>query len=75
MTALRFLADPLSKAPLRYDATAAELVCDEAGIAYPVIDGVPCLLPSAGRRLPSPEVQSVTGGPQAPPERAAPWSE
>ncbi|WP_077228719.1 Trm112 family protein [Sphingomonas hengshuiensis] len=48
---LEKLVCPVTRTPLRYDAPADELVSDEAGIAYPVRDGVPVLLVEAGRRV------------------------
>ncbi|TGX53337.1 Trm112 family protein [Sphingomonas gei] len=48
---LERLVCPVTRTPLRYDETAAELVSDEAGLAYPVRDGVPVLLVEAGRQL------------------------
>ncbi|XP_014799715.1 PREDICTED: protein preY, mitochondrial isoform X1 [Calidris pugnax] len=46
---LRFLVCPLSKRPLRYDEATNELVNEELGIAYPVIDGIPNMIPEAAR--------------------------
>jgi uncharacterized protein YbaR (Trm112 family) len=50
------LVCPLTRTRLRWDAETQELVSDEAGIAYPVRDGVPVLLVEEGRspRRPSP---------------------
>ena len=48
---LERLVCPATRTPLRYDAEAAELVSDQAGIAYPVRDGVPVLLIEEARRL------------------------
>ena len=48
---LAILVCPLTRTPLRWDAAAQELVSDEAGIAYPVRDGVPVLLIEEARRL------------------------
>jgi hypothetical protein len=45
------LVCPATRTPLRYDAAAEELVSDEAGLAYPVRDGVPVLLVEEARRL------------------------
>ena len=45
------LVCPATRTPLRYDETAQELVSDQAGLAYPVRDGVPVLLVEAARRL------------------------
>jgi len=51
---LAILVCPLTRMPLRYDAGAAELVNDAAGLAYPIRDGVPILLAEASRELPEP---------------------
>ncbi|CAM6041992.1 unnamed protein product [Sphagnum compactum] len=46
---LQYLACPLSKDPLRYCEKSQELVNDSLGVAYPIIDGIACLVPSRGR--------------------------
>ena len=48
---LAILVCPLTRTPLRWDAEAQELVSDEAGLAYPVRNGVPVLLVEEARRL------------------------
>lgn len=40
---------PLSKKPLRYEASTNELINEELGIAYPIIDGIPNMIPQAAR--------------------------
>jgi len=45
------LVCPVTKAPLRYDRDAQELVCQASRLAYPVRDGIPVLLESAARKL------------------------
>lgn len=50
---LEILACPRSKAPLRLDEEAGELVCDESGLAYPIRDGIPVLLEEEARRIDS----------------------
>jgi uncharacterized protein YbaR (Trm112 family) len=45
------LVCPLTRAPLRYDAHAQELVCDAAGLAYPIRDGVAVMLVEEARPL------------------------
>ncbi|NXD12843.1 PREY protein, partial [Nothocercus nigrocapillus] len=51
---LPLLVCPLSKRPLRYEAATQELVNEELGIAYPVVDGIPTMLPEAARKIPAP---------------------
>ncbi|XP_064004673.1 protein preY, mitochondrial [Pogoniulus pusillus] len=46
---LRFLVCPLSKRPLRYEEATNELINEELGIAYPIIDGIPNMIPDAAR--------------------------
>jgi uncharacterized protein YbaR (Trm112 family) len=48
---LAVLVCPATRTPLRFDAQRGELVSDEAGLAYPVRDGVPVLLIEAARRF------------------------
>lgn len=48
---LELLVCPVSKAPLRYDAAKAELISDDAALAFPIRDGVPVMIPSEARRL------------------------
>ena len=45
------LVCPATRTPLRYDEAAQELVSDEAGLAYPIRDGVPVLLVEEARRI------------------------
>lgn len=45
------LVCPITRTKLRWDEAAGELVSDEAGLAYPVRDGVPVLLAEEARRL------------------------
>ena len=48
---LEILVCPLTKGPLEYDRTAGELVSRKAGLAYPIRDGIPIMLPDEARRL------------------------
>ena len=48
---LEILVCPLTKATLRYDREAAELISDKAGLAYPIRDGIPIMLPDEARKL------------------------
>ena len=48
---LEILVCPLTKGPLRYDRARGELVSERAGLAYPVRDGIPIMLPDEARKL------------------------
>ncbi|KAJ8340210.1 hypothetical protein SKAU_G00348430 [Synaphobranchus kaupii] len=48
---LEFIVCPLSKKTLRYDETTNELINDELGIAYPVIGGIPNMVPQDARLI------------------------
>ena len=48
---LELLVCPLTKAPLEYDAEAQELISRQAGLAYPIRDGIPIMLADEARPL------------------------
>ena len=48
---LEILVCPVTKATLRYDRARQELVSIEAGLAYPIRDGIPIMLVDEARRL------------------------
>ncbi len=48
---LEILVCPLTKGPLKYDLDAQELISDRAGLAYPIRDGIPIMLPDEARPL------------------------
>ena len=48
---LEILVCPVTKGPLRYDRAAGELVSESAGLAYPIRDGIPIMLPDEARRV------------------------
>jgi len=48
---LEILVCPLTKQPLRYDRERNELVSEAAGLAYPIRDGIPIMLPEEARKL------------------------
>ena len=48
---LEILVCPVTKGPLRYDRARGELVSEQAGLAYPIRDGIPVMLPDEARRL------------------------
>ena len=48
---LELLVCPVTKGPLVYDVDAQELISQSAGLAYPIEDGIPIMLPEDARRL------------------------
>lgn len=48
---LEILVCPLTKGLLEYDRAAGELISKKAGLAYPVRDGIPIMLPDEARRI------------------------
>ena len=48
---LEILVCPVSKQPLEYDVEAQELISRKAGLAYPIRDGIPIMLPDEARQL------------------------
>jgi uncharacterized protein YbaR (Trm112 family) len=48
---LEILVCPVTKGPLEYDRTASELISRSAGLAYPIRDGIPIMLPDEARAL------------------------
>lgn len=48
---LEILVCPVTKGPLRFDPDAQELISEKAGLAYPIRDGIPIMLPDEARPL------------------------
>ena len=48
---LDLLVCPLTKGTLRYDRERQELVSEQAGLAYPIRDGIPIMLVDEARPL------------------------
>jgi uncharacterized protein YbaR (Trm112 family) len=48
---LELLVCPLTKGPLTYDAERQELISEQAGLAYPIRDGIPIMLPDEARPI------------------------
>jgi uncharacterized protein YbaR (Trm112 family) len=48
---LEILVCPLTKTSLDYDAQRQELISRAAGLAYPIRDGIPIMLPDEARKL------------------------
>lgn len=51
LSLLKVLVCPVTKAQLEYDETKQELISKKAGLAYPIIEGIPVMLPSDARKL------------------------
>ncbi|XP_042197424.1 protein preY, mitochondrial-like [Callorhinchus milii] len=48
---LTCLVCPLSRRPLRYAEDTNQLINDELGIAYPIVDGIPNMIPQDARLI------------------------
>ena len=48
---LEILVCPITKGALIYDRAAGELISKSAGLAYPIRDGIPIMLPDEARKL------------------------
>ena len=48
---LEILVCPVTMGPLRYDRERQELVSEKAGLAYPIRDGIPIMLPDEARKI------------------------
>lgn len=61
---LEILVCPACGEPLRYDRSKQELVSPQAGLAYPIRDGIPILLVDEARPL---SAKETGGGPLSSP--------
>ena len=48
---LEILVCPVTKGPLDYDREAQELISKQAGVAFPIRDGIPIMLVDEAREL------------------------
>ncbi len=48
---LDILVCPVSKKSLSFDEETNELICEESGLAYPIKDGIPVMLPEEARKI------------------------
>ena len=48
---LEILVCPVTRTTLEYDRVAGELISRAAGLAYPIRDGIPIMLPEEARVL------------------------
>ena len=54
---LELLVCPVSKTPVRYNASNKELLSDAARLAYPIRDGVPVMMQSEARPMRDEEIK------------------
>ena len=50
---LAVLVCPVTRGPLVYDDAAGELISEQAGLAFPIREGVPVMLVEMARHIPS----------------------
>ena len=48
---LEILVCPLTKGPLKYNRETQELISEQAGLAWPIRDGIPIMLELEAREL------------------------
>ena len=48
---LEILICPLSKKSLTFNEETNELLCEDSGLAYPIRDGIPVMLPEGARKI------------------------
>lgn len=48
---LSLLVCPLTKTPLEYDEAAQELISRQAGLAFPIREGIPIMLVDEARKI------------------------
>jgi uncharacterized protein len=58
---LEILVCPLTKGPLSYNRARQELVSVQAGLAYPIRDGIPIMLVDEARSLDEEEKAALAG--------------
>ncbi|XP_074289938.1 uncharacterized protein LOC141616060 [Silene latifolia] len=59
-TLSEILVCPLTKQPLRYCEKTGSLISDQIGVSFPIVDGIPHLVPKDGKILEADE-SSATG--------------
>ena len=48
---LEILVSPVTKSDLEYDIVKNELISKQAGLAYPIRDGIPIMLEEEARKI------------------------
>ncbi|KAK9065004.1 hypothetical protein SSX86_016387 [Deinandra increscens subsp. villosa] len=57
-TLSEILVCPLSKQPLRVCEKSNSLISDAIGVSFPIVDGIPCLVPRDGEIIETGDTQS-----------------
>ena len=58
---LEILVCPVTHGPLEYDREAGELISRQAGLAFPIRDGIPIMLVEEARQLDQPRTPQAPG--------------
>ncbi|KAJ8549200.1 hypothetical protein K7X08_032907 [Anisodus acutangulus] len=68
-TLLEFLVCPLSKQPLRLCEKTNCLISDTIGVSYPIVDGIPHLVPTDGKIIETDDALNSDGSVDLPAKR------
>ncbi|KAM7516107.1 hypothetical protein LguiA_005690 [Lonicera macranthoides] len=60
-TLSEILVCPLSKQPLRFCEESNSLISDTIGVSYPIVDGIPCLVPTDAKIIETDETTNNDG--------------
>ncbi|KAF3631742.1 Protein preY, mitochondrial [Capsicum chinense] len=66
---LEFLVCPLSKQPLRLCEKTNSLISDTIGVSYPIVDGIPRLVPADGKIIEADDALNSDGSVDLPGKR------
>ncbi|GFY87918.1 hypothetical protein Acr_05g0015570 [Actinidia rufa] len=68
-TLSEILVCPLSKQPLRICEERNSLISDAIGVSYPIVDGIPCLVPNDGKIIDTNDMPKPEGAVESPDEK------
>ncbi|KAH7849541.1 hypothetical protein Vadar_019364 [Vaccinium darrowii] len=60
-TLSEILVCPLSKQPLRICEKSNSLISDATGVSFPIVDGIPCLVPNDGKIIDTDDMPKPEG--------------
>ncbi|XP_055827040.1 uncharacterized protein LOC129895353 [Solanum dulcamara] len=66
---LEILVCPLSKQPLRLCERTNSLISDAIGVSYPIVDGIPLLVPTDGKIIETDDALNSDGSVDLPGKR------